>query len=850
MSKPAIYLENVQQNNLKIASLVLPHNELIAVTGVSGSGKSSLVRETIAAYAQRRFLESLAASNSFLLEQVPRPKVDCIKGLPPVIDVSPPVRRAHPRSTLGTITDIHDFLQLLYSHAGTGHCPKCNDTLNAQTVSHILNSILQGSEKQKVMILAPIANGSSEEIQKGWSSLSQHGFVRARLNGTIIETDGQLGKNLQTEQTLEAVVDRIILKPGVETRLRESIETAIHLSNGFCLAVSSSGDDWEERLFQTKYHCRKCEISLPNFKPEHFSFWSPHGACPNCTGLGTTSEGDTTENQQCDHCEGSRLNSFARSVLFYGKSIDQFSALDIHTSHQLVLSWIDNSSQKSSFDDATQTVVNRLLPEIESRLDFLIQVGLEYLTLDRAATSLSSGEFQRARLAASLGSGLSSVCYTLDEPSAGLHAMDVSKLLTLLKSLNKCGNSVIMVEHHRELIRAADRIIDLGPGAGKAGGTVVASCTPSECSNNKNSVTGRFLNNTSKNNDLRASNSSMPTVATTVPTEEKTFLKIVGAKRHNLKNLTVSIPLQKLVCITGVSGSGKSTLIAESLYPAARAILQRKPIPKNCCLDMLEGMESIQQVRLVDQSPIGQNGRSNPATVTGLWTEIRKLFATTRTARARGYSASRFSFNSRDGQCTACKGTGEQQSRSGITADLVLKCPLCAGRRFNTQTLSVYYNNQSVADILEMSIDEAAGFFEPYASLKNRLNMMQKLGLGYLLLGQSAATLSSGEAQRLKLAVELGTQLRKTLLILDEPTRGLHLSEVLPLIEVLKEIVDAENSILIIEHQLDLISASDWLIDIGPKAGESGGTIVASGSPNAVCKEEIGDTAKALHAFF
>lgn len=837
-----IQIRGARQNNLKNIDLRLPRKNLIVITGVSGSGKSSLITETLVAFSQRRFLESLSLQNKSVLNQFPRPLVDRIEGLPPVIDVSPPKRSPHARSTLATITEIHDFLKLLFSRLGKAHCPNCNQVLDSMSKTQIIDDVLAGAEKQKIMILSPIDFDSVDDAKKKWEQIQQQSFVRARYNGEILETGSEIDFKKNPPQKIEAVVDRLVLKDGIESRLSESIDSALQAANGKCIVLRSIEKDWEEQHYQTQNVCTDCQIPFPEIEPQLFSFWSPKGCCLACGGIGSIEDPENSGSEKnripCRECEGTRFQKFARNVFLAGTSITDFLRMNVLGAANQTENWIREFTQGKTNNDS-ETIAKRLLPEILSRLKFLCDVGLSYLNLNRAANTLSAGELQRARLAAGLGSGLSGICFILDEPSTGLHDSDSLRLLEVLKNLRDRGNTVIAVEHHPEIIRSSDFIVEIGPSAGKQGGKIVASGNLDDFKNSKESKTVRVLD---QNETLEEGLNGKRTEGD----EYHGNLLLTGAKQHNLKNVSLSIPLKKLVAVTGISGSGKSSLILKTLAPALRAKLNRKIIPVGTQCDSLEGFELLQALKVIDQSPIGKNGRSNPATFTGIWTEIRKLFSKTRLARVRGYSPNRFSFNSKDGRCESCLGTGEQKSETSFFEETALICEVCQGRRFNAQTLAVRYRDLSLAEILELSIDEALEFFESLITIASKLKTMQKLGLGYLKLGQPASTLSSGEAQRLKLSSELYSSLSNTMYLLDEPSRGLHESEIPLLISLLKEFVENGNSVVIVEHNLQMIRSADWIIDVGPQAGDDGGEIISTGTVNHVAEKGKGPTSTAL----
>ena len=834
-------------HNLRNVDIDIPRGKLVIVTGVSGSGKSALVFDTLFAESQRRFLDSLSTYSRQFVGQLQRPAVDTIDGLPPAIAVDQRTRSFSSRSTLSTQTEVHDFLRLLFARAGQAHCPKCNRDVGQQSVEAILQQVLALEERQKVMILSPLVRGRKGKHRDTFERIAKQGFVRARVDGEIIDATEPPDLKSQRAHTIEAVVDRIVIKEGIEPRLRESIDLAVRESGGTCLISHQADGEWVDRLYSTKFACPDCELSFQDLELRSFSFNSPYGACPECKGLGlqlaedTDEDDDTSESPVCPACNGDRFAEFPNAVRVNGTRLAEVGAMTV----QSAADW--SAQLLESLDDVfageRREVAQQTLPDIASRLGYLTQVGLSYLTLNRSSRTLSGGEFQRARLARCLGSGLTGACYILDEPTVGLHPRDTLKLIESLVELRDSGNSVIVVEHDGELLAAADHVIDIGPGAGEDGGRLVAEGTQSQVATVKDSATARFLRG-----ELREE----PVPADTLfddAADAVDAITIKGACRNNLRDVSATFPLKSLTCVTGVSGSGKSSLIIDTLSPLARAVANRKEPPTDLCKSFT-GLDKFQRVLECDARPIGKTGRANPATYSGLWTEIRKLFAMTRESRLRGFTARRFSFNVKDGNCAECKGQGVKRVKMKFLPDIFVPCHVCRGARFNRQTLSIRFNGKTVADVLDMRIDEAAEHFRNFDKIHRVLETFCDIGLGYLGLGQPAHTLSGGEAQRVKLATELGQTTRgDSLFILDEPTSGLHALDVHRLVRVLKRLVKAGHTVIVIEHNIDLIAAANWIIDVGPEAGDGGGQIVAMGTPNDVAKMDGSHTAAALQAF-
>jgi len=910
-----IRVHGARTHNLQNLDLALPRDRLVVITGPSGSGKSSLAFDTLYAEGQRQYIESLSPYARQFLHQLERPDVDLIEGLQPTISIDQRAGSHNPRSTVATVTEIYDYLRLLYARLGKTTCYKCGTPIRQQSPEQILETLLSRPAGTRMMILAPIVRGRKGQHREAIEGIRKAGFVRARIDGEVLEVNEPPELMPQKTHHIEAVVDRVVSREGVEPRLAESIRLAVRHGEGLVLASCEVRDDasesqWRDELFSTLYSCPNCKISYEELEPRTFSFNSPYGACPECEGLGlrvafdtdlvipdrsfsleagaiaawkgvtpatmrkyrellkpwaesnggswTTPIADlrpkalehllrgdgkqflgllillekelaTTTNEarhallesfrgqvSCPACNGSRLRPEARAVRLAGKAIHEATAASV------TAAWM--FFQELQFPDDRRPIAQRIISEILSRLEFLARVGLGYLTLDRPAESLSGGELQRVRLASGLGSGLVGVCYVLDEPSIGLHPRDNERLIGALQSLQARGNTILVVEHDEAIMRRADWLIDLGPGAGRHGGRIVAEGTPGQVSANAASLTGRYLAGTER----------IPVPEGRRRVAITRAITIEGVTTNNLKNVTARFPLSSLVCVTGVSGSGKSSLLNETL---SRALVRRlggiapKPGPHTS----LRGVSQIDKLVEIDQSPIGRTPRSNPATYTGVFDEIRRVFAGTRDARALGYKSGRFSFNIKGGRCEECQGQGQRRIEMNFLPDLYVPCSVCEGKRFNRQTLEILYRGLSIADVLDLRVDEAVEFFQNHTAIARLLGSLQEVGLGYVTLGQSSTTISGGEAQRIKLANELGrVDTGKTFYILDEPTTGLHFDDIKKLLAVLGRLVDLGNTVVVIEHNVDVMKTADWIIDLGPDGGDDGGQIVATGTPEQV----------------
>ncbi len=819
-----IRVRNAQTHNLKSLDLEIPRDRFVVISGVSGSGKSSLAFDTLYAEGQRRYLESLMVGHRQPLPQLPRPPVDQIDGLPPTLCVRQGGPSANRRSTLATLTEIADYLRLLYAYAGTAHCPKCGAVVTRQTSRQIVDEVSQWPPRTKLMVLAPWPNTDPKDGQGSVDQINQAGFVRVRIANEVIDiTEADTTK----ESAIEAVVDRLIVKEGFESRLRESVDLALRHGEGRCI-VSRQDDDWTDFAFTTQFRCADCDLDFSELTPQTFNFNSHRGACPACEGLGFIEPNDGPIT--CPECAGSRLNEFARAVTIGDVSITDFQSRSIREAIASAENW-----NTAEFRTDAAAVINRTRPELLSRLSFLERLGLGYLTLDRSGPTLSGGELQRARLAGGLGAGLVGVCHILDEPTAGLHASDTDRLIETLLELRDRGNTVIVVEHDINVMRAADHLIEIGPGAGEAGGQLVAEGTPETIAKCEAAPSARYLNQS-------ASTHPKPTRAL----GEAEWLTLTDASRHNLKNVTLKFPLGCLTAVAGVSGSGKSTLVLDTLVPAISAYINNDA-NKSKWFSKFSGADSLQRVVKIDQSSFGQSNRSNPATYSGVWDEIRRVFAKTREARVRGFLAKRFSFTDKAGQCPACKGLGIETIDRHVLPDIELPCAVCEGRRFNPQTLAVRYAGRNASDVLNLRVETAIDVFQNFPRITRTLTVFQEVGLGYLTLGQSTNTLSGGECQRIKLATELAREnTEPTLFVLDEPSAGLHPADLDRLLQVFERLIAAGHTVLVCEHHLHVIRQADWLVELGSVGGEAGGHIIAEGPPEEFLTSFETPTANAL----
>jgi excinuclease ABC subunit A len=909
MASDRIVIRGAREHNLKNIDLEIPRDRLVVITGLSGSGKSSLAFDTLYAEGQRRYVESLSAYARQFLEQMEKPDVDSIEGLSPAISIEQKTTSKNPRSTVGTVTEIYDYLRVLYARVGTPHCPQCGQVIAAQTVQQMVDRVKTLPAGTRVLLLAPVVRGRKGEYRKLFFDLRQQGYTRVRVNGTVRELGEEIELDRNRKHTIEVVVDRLVVKDTIGTRLADSLETTLKLADG--VAAVETPDGGAGFVFSERLACARCGISFPEVSPRMFSFNNPFGACPDCGGLGTRLELDpalvvpdgrrslkdgalapwqgrdathvkqtlavlarrkrfslttpwqdlsratrelilrgdgerggfdgllggldrryreTTSEEvrldierymserPCPGCKGGRLRRESLAVRIGGKAIHEVGALTIQAAGAFFAGL--------ALGEREQTIARRVLKEIRERLGFLQNVGLEYLTLDRSAGTLSGGEGQRIRLATQIGSSLVGVLYILDEPSIGLHQRDNRRLLDTLTRLRDLGNTVLVVEHDEETMRAADHLIDLGPGAGELGGYVVAIGTPAEVMADPKSLTGRYL----------ARELSIPLPLLRRPGHKKT-LTIHGAREHNLKGMPVKIPLGTFTCVTGVSGSGKSTLVNDILYRGLAGVYHRAQ-ERPGAHERIEGIQHLDKVISIDQSPIGRTPRSNPATYTGVFTFIRALFARTPDARARGYQPGRFSFNVKGGRCEACQGDGLVKIEMHFLPDVYVTCEVCKGKRYNRETLDIRYKGRGIAEVLEMTVREALAFFEPVPAVRQKLRTLHDVGLDYIRLGQAATTLSGGEAQRVKLSSELSRRATgRTLYILDEPTTGLHFDDIQRLLDVLGQLVDQGNTVVVIEHNLDVIKTADHVIDLGPEGGDAGGRVVASGTPEAVAAQ-------------
>ncbi|MBX3320566.1 MAG: excinuclease ABC subunit UvrA [Nitrospira sp.] len=827
----SIVIKGAREHNLKNIDVDIPRDKLVVITGLSGSGKSSLAFDTIYAEGQRRYVESLSAYARQFLEQMGKPDVDSIEGLSPAISIEQKSTSHNPRSTVGTVTEIYDYLRLLFARVGHPYCFQCGQEIAAQTVQQMVDAMASLPEGEKFQILAPIVRGRKGEYRKELLEMRKAGYVRARIDGKVMDLGDDIILDKQKKHTIEIIVDRLVMKPGeaLMRRLADSVETSVKLTGGL---VGVLTEDGQTKLYSDRLACIKCGVSYPEVTPRVFSFNSPHGACPACDGIGYAvtpgcpEEEDFTLLELCSVCHGARLKPESLSIKLAKRSIAEVTSLSVRAAADFF--------HNLKFSDRELVIAHRILKEIRERLGFLVNVGLDYLTLDRAAATLSGGEGQRIRLATQIGSGLVGVLYILDEPSIGLHQRDNRRLLQTLLRLRDLGNTVVVVEHDAETMIAADHILDMGPGAGSQGGHVIAQGTPQQVMGDLNSLTGQYLR-------------GVQTVS--VPQRQRKprgTLSVVGAQKHNLKNVTAKIPLGLFTCVTGVSGSGKSTLVLEVLFHSLSQLLYHKKPKIDGCKE-LKGVDALDKVIDIDQSPIGRTPRSNPATYTGLFSYIRDLYSNLPESRVRGYKPGRYSFNVKGGRCEACQGDGLIKIEMHFLPDVYVTCEVCKGQRYNRETLEILHKGKSIADVLNMTVDDALEFFEHIPLIKAKLQTLHDVGLHYVKLGQSATTLSGGEAQRVKLSRELSKRATgRTMYILDEPTTGLHFADVQRLLDVLDRLVEAGNTVLVIEHNLDVIKNADWIIDLGPEGGDRGGEIVAEGPPKEIAKAKRSYTGQVL----
>ena len=933
-NKKYIHIKGANEHNLKNIDIDIPRDEFTVVTGLSGSGKSSLAFDTIYAEGQRRYMESLSSYARQFLGQMEKPQVESIEGLPPAISIDQKSTNKNPRSTVGTVTEIYDYMRLLYARAGIPHCPKCGREIKKQTVDEMVDRILMLEERTKFQILAPVVRGKKGRHEKVFESAKKSGYLRVRVDGNMYELTEEIKLEKNIKHSIEIIIDRLSIREGIEKRLTDSVENALKLGNGLMIVDVIGG---EEMTFSQNFACPDCGISIDEVQPRSFSFNNPFGACPDCYGLGykmefdedliipdkslsinqgaivvlgwqsandgksfsnailqalalkynfsldtpfedypkeihdiliygtngekvavrykgqrgigvydiafegliknverryreTSAESTKAEYETfmrftpCATCHGQRLKKESLAVTIGDKNIYEMTEMSVRDLRQYL--------DELQLTETQLKIGKEILKEIKGRLQFLVDVGLDYLSLSRATGTLSGGEAQRIRLATQIGSGLVGVAYIMDEPSIGLHQNDNDKLLATLKHLRDLGNTLIVVEHDEDTMRAADYVVDIGPGAGEHGGQVIATGTAEDLMKNPNSITGKYLSGEIK----------IPVPKTR--RKPKGFLKVVGAKENNLKNIDVKLPIGVLTCVTGVSGSGKSSLVNEILYKSlARKLNRARTIPGKC--KKIEGMEQLDKVINIDQSPIGRTPRSNPATYTGMFDMIRDLFAATTDAKERGYKKGRFSFNVKGGRCEACSGDGILKVEMHFLPDVYVPCEVCGGKRYNRETLEVRYKGKTIYDVLEMTVEEALDFFKNVPRILNKVQTLYDVGLGYLKLGQPSTTLSGGEAQRIKLATELSKKSTgKTIYVLDEPTTGLHFADVHKLVEILHRLTDEGNTVVVIEHNLDVIKVADYIIDMGPDGGDRGGTVVIAGTPEQVAEHPTSYTGK------
>ncbi|MBI5740141.1 MAG: excinuclease ABC subunit UvrA [Nitrospirae bacterium] len=812
-----IIVRGARVHNLKNIDVSIPRDSFVVITGPSGSGKSSLAFDTIYAEGQRRYVESLSAYARQFLDQIQKPDVDFIEGLSPSIAIEQKAVSKNLRSTVGTITEIYDYLRVAYTRIGKLSCYKCGNPISSQGTQRIIEMITALPEGTRIQVLSPIVAGRKGEYKKELYEARKKGFIRARIDGEMVDITKEIKLNRHKRHDIDIVIDRLIIRPGIDKHLSKAITTATGITDAVTINII---DDGKDLFFSTKLACSRCGINYPEISPRFFSFNSPYGACPKCRGLGFRNveeeEEDTGRLSVCPACNGHRLRKESLSVRINDLNIGELSAMSIND----VITFFE----QLTLTKTEQVIASKILRETGERLHFLEKVGLGYLTLNRPAATLSSGESQRIRLATQIGSSLTGVLYIFDEPSIGLHPRDNDRLLESLCALRDMGNTVLVVEHDEETMKTADHIIDMGPGAGVHGGSIVAEGNFRDIINNRDSVTGSFL-------------SGRMTIP--VPAHRrrpKDFIRIKGAQEFNLRKINVGVPLGVFTCVSGVSGSGKSTLILEILYKALAKKLYSSPdVPGKH--GGIEGIGKIDKVIDIDQAPLGRTPRSNPATYTGIFSFVRMLFSQASDSRVRGYKPGRFSFNVTGGRCEACKGDGLVRVSMHFLPDLYVPCDTCKGARYNKETLEIRYKGKNISEVLNMTVTQALEFFEAIPPLRNKLATLEQVGLGYIQLGQSATTLSGGEAQRVKLSRELSKRATgKTLYILDEPTTGLHFLDIEKLLEVLNRLVDAGNSVLVIEHNLDILKSADYIIDLGPEGGDGGGRLVATGTPEEVAK--------------
>ncbi|MEW6419004.1 MAG: excinuclease ABC subunit UvrA [Nitrospirota bacterium] len=822
-----IVIKGAREHNLKNIDLSIPREAITVITGPSGSGKSSLAIDTIYAEGQRRYVESLSAYARQFIEQLHKPDVDYIEGLSPSIAIDQKTIHKSPRSTVGTTTDIYDYMRVLYTRIGKAYCYNCGSVISKQESMDIINSVMSLPQGSKLQILAPIVRDRKGEYRKELLEMRREGFIRARIDGEMMDLTQDITLRKHKRHTIEIVIDRLIIKPGIERQIKDAIETALTYSDTVVINLIEKHKDI---LFSRATVCLNCGISYPDITPMFFSFNSRQGACPRCKGLGFENlEEDSLEIEEykyCRLCGGLRLRKEALSIKIQGINIGEFAKMSVKDA----LFFIEDLK----LTEREQTIASRVLKEVKDRLYFLEKVGLDYLTLDRSSLTLSGGEAQRIRLATQLGSSLTGVLYILDEPSIGMHPRDCKNLLESLSSIRDAGNTVIVVEHDEETIRWADNVVDMGPGAGHRGGWVVATGRPEEIEKNEKSITGKYLSG------------SVSIEVPFVRRVPKDFIKIIGAREFNLKDINVDIPLGTFICVTGVSGSGKSTLVLEILYKAlCKEIYGSRLIPGRH--KEIIGTDKIDRVICVDQSPLGKTPRSNPATYTGVFLFVRELFAQVSDSKIRGYTPSRFSFNLSGGRCESCRGDGLIKVEMHFLPDVYIPCDTCKGKRYNKETLEIRYKERNIAEVLAMTVSESLQFFSSIPHIRQKLEILEDVGLGYLQLGQPASTLSGGEAQRVRLSKELGKKSTgSTLYILDEPTTGLHFVDIQRLLNVIDSLVKLGNTVIIIEHNLDVIKAADHVIDLGPGGGEEGGRVVAEGTPEQVSENPNSYTGKFL----